>query len=238
MAASPQAQRALSLLQTVDSLDGKPRSGSEEARDRFLSQARFMSLSPEARELFDLNRETPETRKRYGRKLLGQSALLARRLVEGGVRTVLVRYKGWDHHVGITRALTYGFPPKLEALDQAVTALHEDLARRGLDERVTVVLASEFGRTPRINPSGGRDHWARASSVLLFGGGLKRGVVVGKTDANGEAPIERPVSPADLFCTVLGALGADLEQVLHTPDGRPVRTVNESAKPIREILQS
>ena len=99
------------------------------------------------------------------------------------------------------------------------------------------MLASEFGRTPRINPRGGRDHWARASSVLLFGGGLKRGVVVGKTDANGEAPIERPVSPADLFCTVLGALGADLEQVLHTPDGRPVRAVNESAKPIREILQ-
>jgi uncharacterized protein (DUF1501 family) len=197
-----------------------------------------MSLSPEARELFDLNRETPETRKRYGRKLLGQSALLARRLVEGGVRTVLVRFKGWDHHESIARALTYGFPPKLEALDQAVTALHEDLARRGLDERVTVVLASEFGRTPRINPRGGRDHWARASSVLLFGGGLRRGVVVGKTDANGEAPIERPVSPADLFCTVLGALGADLEQVLHTPDGRPVRTVNESAKPIREILQS
>ena len=74
--------------------------------------------------------------------------------------------------------------------------------------------------------------------MLLFGGGLRRGVVVGKTDANGEAPIERPVSPADLFCTVLGALGADLEQVLHTPDGRPVRTVTESAKPIREILQS
>ena len=238
MAASPQAQRALSLLQTVDALDGKPRSGSEQARDQFLSQARFMSLSPEARELFDLNRETPETRKRYGPKLLGQSTLLARRLVEGGVRTVLVRFKGWDHHESIARAMTYGFPPKLEALDQAVTALHEDLARRGLDERVTVVLASEFGRTPRINPRGGRDHWARASSVLLFGGGLRRGVVVGKTDANGEAPIERPVSPADLFCTVLGALGADLEQVLHTPDGRPVRTVNESAKPIREILQS
>jgi uncharacterized protein (DUF1501 family) len=188
--------------------------------------------------LFDLNRETPETRERYGRKLLGQSTLLARRLVEGGVRTVLVRFKGWDHHESIARAMTYGFPPKLEALDQAVTALHEDLARRGLDERVTVVLASEFGRTPRINPRGGRDHWARASSVLLFGGGLRRGVVVGKTDANGEAPIERPVSPADLFCTVLGALGADLEQVLHTPDGRPVRTVNESAKPIHEILQS
>ncbi len=237
MAASPQAQRALSLLQTVDALDGKPRSESEQARDRFLSQARFMSLSPEARELFDLSSEKPETRKRYGRKLLGQSALLARRLVEGGVRTVLVRYKGWDHHQGIARALTYGFPPKLEALDQAVSALHEDLTQRGLDDRVTVLLASEFGRTPRINPRGGRDHWGRASSALLFGGGLKRGVVVGKTDANGEALVERPVTPADLFSTVLAALGADLEHVLHTPDGRPSRIVVESAKPVHEILQ-
>ena len=98
-------------------------------------------------------------------------------------------------------------------------------------------MASEFGRTPRINPSGGRDHWGRASSVLLFGGGLKRGVVVGKTDVNGEKPIARPVTPADLFSTVLAALGADLEHVLHTPDGRPARIVVESAKPVHEILQ-
>ena len=99
-----------------------------------------------------------------------------------------------------------------------------------------VVIASEFGRTPRMNPSGGRDHWSRASSVLLFGAGVKKGAVAGKTDARGEEPAELPVSPTDLYATVLRALGADTEAVLTTPDGRPIRVVEEDAKPVREIL--
>jgi uncharacterized protein (DUF1501 family) len=156
--------------------------------------------------------------------------------VEGGVGTVAVRYTGWDHHQGIKRALSEGFPPKLPALDTAISALHEDLERRGLLESVLVILASEFGRTPRLNPAGGRDPWSRASSVLLFGAGVMRGAVVGTTDARGEEPAEHPVSPADLYATVLQALGTDPEATLTTPDGRPIRVIDHEATPVREIL--
>jgi uncharacterized protein (DUF1501 family) len=152
------------------------------------------------------------------------------------VRTAFVRYKGWDDHRGIKDALSFGYPPKLTALDQAVSALREDLDRRGMLERTTVMVATEFGRTPRLNPSAGRDHWSRASSSLLFGGGLKKGVLVGKTDARGEAPIERPVSPADLFYTVLSALGADVETKLSTATGRPIPLIEQDMKLIKEAL--
>ena len=233
---APEMKQAIELLKKVDQLDEGARSDSEIARDRFLNQAQYLSLNPEVRGMFDLKRENQETHQLYGRSFLGQSCLLARRLVEGGVRTVFLRDKGWDHHVGIKQALTYGFPPKLEAMDQAVSALHEDLDRRGFLDRALVMVASEFGRTPRINSSGGRDHWARASSVLLFGAGIRRGVVVGETDPKGEAPVERPVSPADVFYTVLSALGADVDRSLHTPDGRPIPMVEDEMSLIREIL--
>lgn len=228
--------RALALLETLDRLDGRPRSQSEAARDEFLRRARDVSVTPEVRRRFDLGEEPPAMHQRYGRHFLGQSCLLARRLLEGGVRSVFVRYQGWDHHQGIAKALTYGFPPKLEALNQAVPALYHDLEERGMLERTTVLLASEFGRTPRLNPAGGRDHWSRASSALLFGAGIKPGVVLGKTDARGEEPIEDPVSPGDLFHTVLAALGVDLEKVWQTPDGRPVRLIDEEAYLLPSIL--
>ncbi len=228
--------RALSYLQTLDRLDGRPKSVTESARDQFLERARFVSTSPEVRRRFDLSEEPPEMHGLYGRHFLGQSCLLARRLVEGGVRCVFVRDKGWDHHRGIARALTYGFPPKLEALNQAIPALFQDLEERGLLERTTVLLASEFGRTPRINPSGGRDHWSRASSALLFGAGIRRGAVIGKTDARGEEPVEDPVNPGDLFHTLLAALGADLDTVWQTPDGRPVKIIEEEHRLLRPLL--
>jgi hypothetical protein len=232
------ADRALDLLARVDALDGAPRSEGERARDHFLARAQALSLDPDARAVFDLGRERPETRARYGPHQLGQACLLARRLVHAGVRTVLVRDTGWDHHVGLKNALTYGFPPKLAGLDQALAALADDLDRTGLSDRVVVCLASEFGRTPRLNPSGGRDHWPRAHSAVLFGAGIRRGCVVGRTDARGEEPAERPVSPADLFATLLAALGADLATVLRTPDGRPVRILEDGAAPVREVLEA
>ncbi len=230
--------RALALLKALDEIDGPPRSASEAARDEFLERARYVSATPEVRERFDLKKESASMHQRYGRHFLGQSCLLARRLVEGGVRSVFVRYKGWDHHRSIAKELTYGFPPKLEALNQAVPALYRDLEERGMLEKTTVLLASEFGRTPRLNPSGGRDHWSRASSALLFGAGIRRGAVFGKTDARGEEPIEDAVSPADLFHTVMAALGMDLEKIWETPDGRPVRLVEEEAQLIRPLLAS
>jgi hypothetical protein len=232
----PQLERAMKLLKAVDQLDGSPRSESEAARDAVLGQAGSLSLNPKLRELFDLAKEDVPTRKRYGDGTFGQSCLLARRLIEGGVRTVLVRDRGWDHHTNIQGSLTTAFPPKLPAVDKAVSALHADLERRGMLEDVVVLLASEFGRTPRINPSGGRDHWSRASSALLFGSGIKEGAVVGKTDARGEEPVEEAVTPADLFYTVLSALGADTDRVLTTPSRRPIRIVDEEASPVRGVL--
>ncbi|MCB1097192.1 MAG: DUF1501 domain-containing protein [Verrucomicrobiae bacterium] len=232
----PQLERAMKLLKAVDQLDGFPRSESEAARDAALNQAGSLSLNPRLRELFDVSKEDAATQKAYGTGTIGPSCLLARRLIEGGVRTVLVRDKGWDHHTNIQSSLTTGFPPKLPALDKAISALHTDLARRGMLENVTVLVASEFGRTPRINPSGGRDHWSRASSALLFGAGIQQGTVVGTTDARGEEPIEHPVTPADVFYTVLSALGADTERTLTTPSRRPIRIVDEEAIAIREIL--
>jgi hypothetical protein len=232
----PQLDRAMELLRKVDELDGAPQSTAELARDQFLEQARDLSLNAQTRALFDVSQEKEATRQRYGRHFLGQSCLLARRLVEGGVGTVFVRFKGWDDHQKIATAMTYGWPPKLEAMDEAVAALHDDLEARGMLENTMVVVASEFGRTPRINGSGGRDHWSRASSVLLFGSGLKPGCVYGSTDAKGESPLEDPVTPGDLFCTILSGLGADLERKLSTADGRPIPLVEEEMKVIREIF--
>jgi hypothetical protein len=232
LAAPEGRERALALLAEKDRLDGVPRSPGEAARDRFQVQARALAEDPEARTAFDLAQEPKPLRDRYGRHALGQSCLLARRLVARGARVVLVSDRGWDHHQNMRRALTYGFPPKLVALDDAFSALVEDLEASGLGERVVVALLSEFGRTPRLNPQGGRDHWPRASSVVLYGAGLPRGAVIGATDRRGEEPSERPVSPADLHATILKAMGVDWKTQLRTADGRPVPVVETGAEPV------
>ena len=229
-------ERALALRDAIDELDGAPRSAAERERDRFAAMAARLCTDAAARRWFDLGAEPAELRERYGRNRLGQSCLLARRLVEGGVRTVLVTDSTWDHHTQIKTALTYGFPPKLTALDGALAALLDDLRQTGLEESVLVCVASEFGRTPRLNPQGGRDHWPRAQSALLFGAGIRPGVV-GRTDARGEEPVERPIAPADVFATLCAALGVDRDCVLHTADGRPVRLVPDDAEPVREVLE-
>ena len=195
-----------------------------------------MGEDSETRKAFDLSLEKPAIVQRYGRHSLGKSLLLARRLVAFGVRVVLVRYSGWDHHQQIKQRMTYGFPAKLVAVDQSLPALIDDLQEQGLDERVTVLLSSEFGRTPRVNAAGGRDHWPRASSALLFGAGVRKGVVYGKTDAIGEEPAEDAVSPADLHATVLAALKVPHDKAMQTADGRPIPLVERGAKPITEIL--
>jgi hypothetical protein len=229
------AERTAAMLAALDALDGGPRSAGERARDRFVADARAIGLAPELRSVFDLSREPAARRERYGRHRLGQSCLLAARLARAGSRVVVCRDPGWDHHQGIARALTFGYPPKLEALDQAVSALLDDLRDGPLAGRAVVLVASEFGRTPRLNPSGGRDHWPRAQSVLLAGAGVAEGVVVGRTDERGEEPVAEPRSPADLFAT-LCALCAIPTAPLETPDGRPVRLVAEGATAISEVL--
>jgi hypothetical protein len=200
------------------------------ARDTFLEQATGLVTSREARAAFDLSLETDAARQRYGPTRIGQSCLLARRLVEAGARFVTVNDDGWDTHDNAWKRLAGTFHQgkvvyrgKLPDLDQAWSALLDDLEDRGLLESTLVVLMGEFGRTPKLNSIGGRDHWPRAHSVLLAGGGVGRGRVVGETDAYGELPVSRPILPEDLLATIYHLLGVDPEREFRTATGRPVR---------------
>jgi uncharacterized protein (DUF1501 family) len=152
---------------------------------------------------------------------------LARRLIEAGVRFVTVTDRGWDTHQALSRELKEGFTGgsvgKVPTLDLAWSALISDLHERRLLDETLVVVMGEFGRTPKINTQAGRDHWPRVFSVLLAGGGVRGGQVVGASDARGESPAERPVTPTDLACTIYTLLGIDPATEFHTSDGRPVR---------------
>jgi hypothetical protein len=228
--------RRRAFVKALDAFSRTVESGAAtQNRDAFFEQAYRLLASPEAKQAFDLQQETGAVRQRYGRHRLGQSCLLARRLVEAGARFVTVTDSGWDNHVNVFRILREGFPGKLPGLDQAYSALLEDLAQRGLLESTLVILMGDFGRTPKVNSAGGRDHWPRASFACLTGGGVKGGQAIGVTDARGEAPVERPVSPQDLSRTIYTLLGIDADKEYVTPDQRPVRLVS-GGEPIREIF--
>jgi hypothetical protein len=203
-------------------------------RDSFFEAAYRLVTSPKAKEAFDLQRESQATRQRYGSKI-GQSCLLARRLVEAGAKFVTVVDTGWDTHQQIAYNLTYGFPGKLPGLDTALSALLEDLEERGMLERTLVVAMGEFGRTPKINPGGGRDHWPGANSICLAGGGVLGGQVIGKTDAMGELPVDAPVTPEDFSRTLYTLLGVDPDQSFKTADGRPIKLV-DGGRFVRELV--
>lgn len=226
-----------SIVERLDELDGVPRSADEELRDRLARKAAAMRADARVRELFDPACAPAAWRQRFGNHALGRACLQAARLALGGVRTVLVRDTGWDHHQDVRRALTQGFPGKLPQLDDAVAGLLDTLREQGAEDDVLVVVASEFGRTPRLNPDAGRDHWARAQSVLLAGAGIRRGAVVGSTDARGEEPATAACSPGDLWATMLAARGHALDTVFETPAGRPVRIVPDGAAPIAALLR-
>jgi hypothetical protein len=189
---------------------------------------------------FDLHEEPAALRDRYGRNLFGQGCLLARRLVEQGVPFVEVTLSavpgqqvfGWDTHQN-----NFDQVQKLSAvLDAAWATLMEDLQSRGLLDSTLIVWMGEFGRTPRINPAKGRDHWASSWSTVLAGGGLRGGQVVGKTTADGMAVDDRPVSVADLLGTVGLALGLDIRKQNPSNVGRPIRFVDPTAQPIKEVV--
>ncbi len=195
-------------------------------------------------EALDLEREDPILRDRYGRgsssPAFGEDAgphwmdqfLMARRLVEAGVRCVTLSFGSWDRHGGNFERL----PEQLAKLDLGVTALVEDLHARGLDQDVSVVAWGEFGRTPRINPGGGRDHWPQASCALLAGGGMRMGQVIGSTNRLGEVPQDRPVHYQDVFATLYHQLGIDVATAT-IPDhsGRPQYLVDRR-EPLRELV--
>jgi hypothetical protein len=216
-------------------------SKSPSTEDWALDQAYRLLASEEARKAFDVSRETAAVRQRYGHKSIGQSCLLARRLIERGVDFVTVNNTGWDTHNDQYTRLKEGFTGAkvpvglVPSLDLAFSALVDDLQQRGLLSTTLVVVMGEFGRTPRVNTNGGRDHWPRVFSVLLAGGGIPGGQIIGRSDDAGESPAERPVTPSDLAASIYLLLGIDSETSLRTPDGRPV-AVNRDGTPILELV--
>ena len=226
------AGRRESLLGAVDGLARRVEGNDQIATyDEFHARAREMVLSTQARRAFAIDQEPDRLRDRYGRNTAGQSMLLARRLVEAGVRFVTVNYGGWDHHGKIFE----GLDRKLPEFDTALSALVEDMHARGTFEDTLLVVMGEFGRTPKINKDAGRDHWGLAASLLFAGAGVKPGFVLGRTDRHGAYTTQRPVAPADVAYTMLDALGIDPRKHLHTPDGRPVEVL-DAGEPVRELF--
>ncbi|HEY7314750.1 MAG TPA: DUF1501 domain-containing protein [Gemmataceae bacterium] len=229
------------LLRLVDR-QTKSLEQSAEARGLSTFQERAVRLltSPAVRRAFDLGREPAALRQRYGANTLGQSCLLARRLVEAGVKLVTVcsGFNGktpqdaWDTHTDNFRKLKNQLLPPL---DRGLSALLDDLTQRGLSERTMLVVMGEFGRTPRINKAAGRDHWHHCYSILLSGGGVRSGVVLGRSDRNGAYPVQgRVCTPADLCATMYHALGINLDQEMTDLGGRPLPLTRGA--PIREMF--
>ena len=209
--------------------------------DPAFEQAYRLMTSSAAKHAFDLSQETPSTRKRYGTKSIGQCCLLARRLVEAGVPFVTVNNRGWDTHNDMVTRLKDGYTGAqvpvglIPSLDMAYSSLLTDLHDRGLLDDTLVVVMGEFGRTPKLNTLGGRDHWPRVFSVMLAGGGVPGGQVIGASDDMGESPRDRPVTPADLAATIYQLLGIDPTSTLQTPSGRPVK-VSLHGTPLAELV--
>jgi hypothetical protein len=201
------------------------------AADEFYSQGMQILQSSEAQAAFDIHSEPGEVRNAYGRSPFGQRALLARRLVGAGVPFVTLYFGGWDHHTDLFNAFDKKVPP----FESAIAALIEDLKQQGMLDRTMVIALGEFGRTPKINDRGGRDHWSNAMSVMFAGGGTRGGQVIGATDRQGYAAVERILSPENFVSTVYRKLGIDPGQMMYTPDGRPVHLVSD-AEPISELM--
>ncbi|MDB5351102.1 MAG: hypothetical protein JWN86_2349 [Planctomycetota bacterium] len=225
----------------VKSLDGFSRDLSEtpltSSRDKFADQAYELLTSGEAQAAFKIDEEAAATRDRYGRNPMGQSCLLARRLVERGVAFVTLNDRGtgllgWDTHQQNFPTIKNTLAPPI---DQGLSALLADLSERGLLDTTLVIMMGEFGRTPKINPMAGRDHHGRANSLIVAGAGVPGGLVIGRTDAKGDSPADRPVTPADLAATIYTNLGIDPSGQFETPDGQPIRLVDK-AQAIRELI--
>jgi Protein of unknown function (DUF1501) len=217
-------ERRGKLLDAVDGLAKKVHANDQiQTYDEFRGRAAAMILSGEARRAFAIEEESERLRDRYGRTTFGQSCLMARRLIEGGVRFVTVNYGGWDHHAKVFESLD----KKLPEFDRGFSSLITDLSERGLIDDTLVLCMGEFGRTPKINKDAGRDHWGQAGSLIFAGGGVKPGNVIGATDKQGAYAIKRPVSPADVAFTVFDSLGIDPRKQLVTPDGRPIEILDQ-----------
>ena len=225
-------ERRRSALDVVNAyFADKQKSDNIAAMDTFYQRAYSLISSDKAREAFNIDAEDNGLRDKYGRNTAGQRLLMARRLVESGVRFVTVSYGGWDMHTGIAGAMRSSMPP----LDQALAALIEDLEARGLLSKTLVMVSSEFGRTPKINNDAGRDHWPKVFSVMLAGGGVKGGLVHGASDATASEPEFDAVSPADLATTMYHLLGIVADKELMSPGDRPIE-ICDGGNLIKDIL--
>jgi hypothetical protein len=221
-----------SLLKTFDTFHKDiDESGGMEGLDVFKRQALEMVAGEKMRQAFDLGAEDARLRDRYGRHRYGQSALLARRLIEAGARCVNINTGNWDHHNDLQKGIDEHLPP----LDQAIASLVEDLEARGMLSEVLVYCVGEFGRTPRMNGHAGRDHWSDCFSVLLAGGGIVGGRVVGASEKYGGGVHDRLVTPLDLLATIYDQLGVPLDTHYEDGSGRPVSVVG-SGRPIHELF--
>ncbi|MYC65427.1 MAG: DUF1501 domain-containing protein [Acidobacteriia bacterium] len=200
-----------------------------DSMDEFYQKAFDLISSPAAKQAFDISAEPAELRDAYGRTTIGQGALLARRLVEAGVRLASIFQWGYDTHVNNEPEHKKLVPE----FDRAFVTLLEDLEQRGLLDSTLVLVIGDFGRTPKINFSGGRDHWPGAFSVALAGAGIQGGAVIGETDGHAAEPIRRPVSIEDLGATVYEALGIDYRKNYHA-NGRPI-AINKEGQPVEEL---
>ena len=223
------------LLKTVDQFQQSAElqaNKSAKAVSVFRQKAFDLMTSPDAKRAFDIHSEPEQLRDEYGRTTLGQSCLMARRLVEAGVRCVTVDHSNWDTHDNNFVVLRNELLP---ALDKALSAMLRDLADRGLLEKTLVIVTGEFGRTPRINKNAGRDHWGPSFTVLAAGGGVKGGRVIGASDERAEKPADKPHGPENLAATMHHLLGIDPNFEFYTPEGRPVKVVNDG-RIIRDLL--
>jgi hypothetical protein len=221
---NPKVDRRQTLRQAVDNLARQVETDDQlKTLDEFQRRAMDLVLSPEARRAFDMPREDPRLRDRYGRTTTGQSCLLARRLVEAGVRFVTVNSGGWDHHANIFPSLD----KRLPEVDVALSGLIEDLDSRGLLDSTLVLCMGEFGRTPKINNTAGRDHWGHVASLVWAGGGVAPGRVIGSSDDQGAYVTDRPIRPSDVAATIYQAVGVDPIRHLMTPENRPVAILDE-----------
>jgi hypothetical protein len=209
----------------------REKSDSLDSVDTFYQRAYDLIGSQAAREAFDISKEDPKLRDEYGRNPAGARMLLSRRLVEAGVRFVTMTYGGWDHHDGIQNRMNSQVPP----FDQGFATLIKDLEQRGLLESTLVCVASEFGRSPKINATAGRDHWPKVFSTLMAGGGVKAGQVYGKSDATASEPYENALSVEDWATTIYKCLGITADKELMAPGNRPIEIV-DGGKVCTELL--
>lgn len=229
----PRMRRRMQYLEAWERNRTRLAGQSPATTDEFQTALQMASAAA-VKTAFDLQQEPAELRQTYGPRMFGQSCLLARRLVEHGVPFVTVNFTGWDTHENLVLQLKEGYSGArqgvglLPTFDQAFAALITDLQNRGLLETTLVVALGEFGRTPKLNVRGGRDHWPRVFSAVLAGAGIPGGQLIGSSDRSGESPADQPVTPRDLAATIYTLLGIDPQHILTAPDGRPVPIVTDA----------